>query len=96
VLEHAGGTAMNACGIVGCGKAAVYKPVLSFTALVAPNGARVELVFGGIFFCAEHATPEQVRVVGDEGWQQIEQALAAAGRSAPDRESLRVRYIPIK
>jgi hypothetical protein len=87
---------MNAsCGIDSCRKAAVYKPVLSFTALVAPSGARAELVFEGIFFCAEHATPEQVRVVGDEGWRQIEQALAAKGRAAPDRESLRVRYIPI-
>jgi hypothetical protein len=87
---------MSSCAILGCAKPPVYKPVLSFTALVAPNGPRAEIVFDGLFFCAGHATPEQVQIVDhEEGWKRIEQALASAGRAKPDRQSLRVRYIPI-
>jgi hypothetical protein len=48
----------------------------------------MEIVLG-IFVCASHQrTTTPADLITDEGWSQIEQAVLASGRAAPDRETV--------
>lgn len=49
----------------------------------------------GLVVCDEHADGDIDHLVTDEGWEQIVNTFAAAGKAEPDRSTLEIHYHPI-
>lgn len=79
------------CARKNCVKHATKQPVLTFAAIIAPNGprGRAEL---GMYVCEEHALPDPAEYITDISWQIIVTGMRANGHADPCRRTCRIEF----
>lgn len=82
------------CMRLNCQETACKYPQFSFASQVAPNGSRVEFTLP-IAVCDIHAVPRTEDFMDDRGWQQICMNMVIAGYAMPDRDTLKLTFVPI-